>query len=43
MIICNDRPIPEEMVQAAEAEGIPVYATEANQYEISARVHGLLG
>ncbi|MFW6329557.1 MAG: DRTGG domain-containing protein [Alkalispirochaetaceae bacterium] len=43
IVICNDRPIPEEMVHAAEAEGIPVYATEANQYEISARVHGLLG
>lgn len=43
IIICNDREIPEDMVAAAAAEEIPIYGCEASQYQISARVHGLLG
>ncbi len=43
IIICNDRPIPEEMVQAAEQEEIAVYSTGKNQYTVSGELYALLG
>ena len=43
VLICSDRPIPEDMAEAAKDEGIPVFVTAMNQYEACWRVHGILG
>jgi hypothetical protein len=43
IIICNGRPIPDEMIEAAKQEEVAIYSTENNQYQISGRLHTLLG
>lgn len=43
IIICNNRPIPEEMVDAARQEEIAIYSTEKNQYRVSGELYALLG
>lgn len=43
IFICNDRPIPEEMIEAAKEEEIAVYSTEKNQYQVSGELYALLG
>ena len=42
IIICNNRPIPDEMTQAAAEEEIAVYRSETNQFQISGRLFALL-
>jgi hypothetical protein len=39
VIICNDHPIPGDMVEAAEREGIAVLQTEKNQFTASHLVY----
>ena len=38
IIICNGRPVPEDMIEAARDEGIALLRTEFNQYEVSGRL-----
>jgi hypothetical protein len=38
IVICNGRPIPEDMVDAAREEGIALLRTELNQFEVSGRL-----
>jgi hypothetical protein len=42
IVVCNSRPIPDDMTEAAKQEGVAVYRTAENQFTASARVHGLL-
>lgn len=35
IVICNNRPIPEEMTSSAQAEGIAVFRTDKTQFEVS--------
>ena len=42
IIICNSRPIPEDMLTAAKDEGIAVLLTKENQYTVSGKLYGLL-
>ncbi len=42
IFICNKRPIPEDMIKAAETEKIGIFRTSLNQYELSWRVHDIL-
>jgi DRTGG domain len=42
LLICNNRPAPEDMLKAAEEEGISVYRTKDNQFTASWKVHELL-
>ena len=43
IIVCNERPIPEEMIEAAKQEEIAIYSTGANQFETSGKLYALLG
>lgn len=43
IIICNNRPIPEEMVASAREEGIALFRSPQNQFEISGRLYTALG
>ncbi|ADN02322.1 hypothetical protein [Spirochaeta thermophila] len=35
VLVCNNRPIPEDMVEAAAQEGIAILRTSRNQFECS--------
>jgi hypothetical protein len=43
IIICNSRPLPEDMLEAAKDEGIAVFLSKENQYTISGKLYTLLG
>ena len=43
IIICNSRPIPDDMIAAAKEEGIAIVLTKENQYKVSGKLYGLLG
>jgi hypothetical protein len=38
ILVCNDRPIPDDMLAAAAGERIAVLVTSANQFASSARI-----
>lgn len=38
IVICNGRPVPEDMIEAARDEGIALMRTDLNQYEVSGRL-----
>lgn len=42
VILCSNRKVPEDMIEAAKDEGIAIFITEDNQFETSYKVHGLL-
>jgi hypothetical protein len=43
IIICNNRPLPEDMLKASADEGIAVFQTSENQFKTSALVAQHLG
>jgi len=38
IVLCGDRPIPEDMVEAAAAEGVALFSTSLTQFEVSGRL-----
>lgn len=38
IVVCNGRPVPEDMIEAARDEGIAIIRTDLNQFEVSGRV-----
>ena len=42
IVICNSRPLPEDMLEAAGEEGIAVIRTKENQFTVSGRIWELL-
>ena len=38
IILCNDRPVPGDMVEAAWEEGIALFSTPLSQFEVSGRL-----
>jgi hypothetical protein len=42
IIICNNRPLPEDMLEAAKDEGIAVLLTKENQYTVSGKLYSFL-
>jgi hypothetical protein len=42
IIVCNSRPLPEDMLEAARDEGIAVLLTGENQFTVSGRLYELL-
>ena len=43
IIICNNRPVPEDMLAASADEGIAVFQTSENQFKTSALIAQHLG
>jgi len=35
VVVCNERPVPDDMVEAAKAEEIAIYRTPKTQFEVS--------
>jgi serine kinase of HPr protein (carbohydrate metabolism regulator) len=42
IIVCNNRPLPEDMLEAAKDEGIAVLLSRENQYTVSGKLWELL-
>ena len=42
IVICNSRPLPEDMLEAAKDEGIAVIRTKENQFTVSGKMWELL-
>ncbi len=42
IILCSGRTAPEDMIEAAKDEGIAIFMTKDNQFQVSSKVHGLL-
>lgn len=40
IVVCNDRPVPEDMLEAASKEELAVLVTDKNQYQVSGLVFG---
>jgi len=43
IVVCNSRPLPDDMLEAARDEGIAVIRTGENQFTVSGRMWELLG
>lgn len=42
IVICNNRPIPDDMIEAARSEGIAILQTAEDQFAVSGRLYPLL-
>ena len=42
IIICNSRPIPEDMLASAKDEGIALLLTKENQFTVSGKLYKIL-
>jgi hypothetical protein len=42
IVICNSRPLPEDMLEAAKDEGIAVIRTTRNQFTVSGMLYELM-
>ena len=42
IIVCNSRPIPDDMIAAARDEGIAIILTKENQYRVSGRLFAMI-
>ena len=42
IVICNSRPLPEDMLEAAKDEGVAVIRTKENQFTVSGKLWGIL-
>jgi hypothetical protein len=43
IVICNSRPLPDDMLEAATDEGIAVIRTKENQFTVSGKIWEMLG
>lgn len=43
IVVCNSRPVPEDMVQACRDEGIAILRTAESQFTVSGKLYSLLG
>lgn len=39
IVVCNNRPIPDDMIEAARSEGIAVFVTPESQYIVSGKLY----
>jgi len=40
MVVCNSRPLPDDMMEAARDEHIAVFLTDKNQFTVSGEIYG---
>jgi ACT domain-containing protein len=43
IIVCNNRPIPDDMIETAKEEGVAILRTKENQYAVSGKLYAFLG
>jgi len=42
IIICNNRPVPEDMTAAAKSENVAIFRTSKSQFEVSGMLYTML-
>jgi hypothetical protein len=42
IVICNNRPIPDDMIEAARAERLPLFLTPESQFVVSGKLYAKL-
>jgi ACT domain-containing protein len=42
VIVCNNRPIPDDMIETAKDEGIAILRTKENQYTVSGKLYAMV-
>jgi hypothetical protein len=42
IIVCNNRPVPDDMLSSAKEESIAILLTKENQFTVSGKLYGLL-
>lgn len=42
IIVCNDRPIPQDMIDSAASEHIAVFVSHENQFTVSGKLYAVL-
>ncbi len=42
IILCNNRPVPDDMIESAKDEGVALFVTNDNQFTVSGKLYGLL-
>ncbi|MFW5795888.1 MAG: hypothetical protein ACOCV0_01685 [Alkalispirochaeta sp.] len=42
IIVCNNRPVPEEMIESAREEGIGIFLSREDQFTVSGRIFHLI-
>ena len=42
VVICNDRPVPDDMISAAEEEGVGIFRTSDSQFIASGKLYDAL-
>jgi ACT domain-containing protein len=42
IVVCNSRPIPEDMIESAKDEGIAIVRTNESQFTVSGKLYRLL-
>ncbi|HOC29629.1 MAG TPA: hypothetical protein PKH40_08105 [Treponemataceae bacterium] len=42
IVLCNNRPVPDDMIEAARNEGIALFVTKDSQYEVSGKLYAQL-
>jgi hypothetical protein len=43
IIVCNSRPIPDDMIEASREEGVAILRTAESQFVVSGKLYALLG
>ncbi|MFP4010229.1 MAG: hypothetical protein ACLFUM_00865 [Spirochaetaceae bacterium] len=42
VVVCNSRPVPDDMIDAARAESLAVFRTEKNQFRVTTEIAAAL-
>jgi serine kinase of HPr protein (carbohydrate metabolism regulator) len=42
ILVCNSRPVPDDMIEAAKDEGIAILRTAETQFAVSGKLYALL-
>ncbi len=42
IFICNNRPVPDDMIESAKDEGVALFVTKENQFTLSGKLYALL-
>ncbi len=42
VVVCNDRPVPEDMTAAAKSEKVAIFRTSKSQFEVSGMLYSTL-
>jgi hypothetical protein len=39
IVVCNSRPVPEDMIEAARSEGVAIFRSDKNQFDVTTGIY----